>query len=109
MPSYIGYGFITSFHFLWDIGEKININKYNVTNENEKKRIIEFLKKEYNLEKLYILHKKDSHEIAIFNNIIEVANPYCVLKLPKEKNIQEHFKEMKNNVEPKREIEIIVY
>lgn len=107
MPSYIGTGFITSFEYLWNIGEKININKYNVL--ERKNDIIKFLKEKYNLNNLYILHKKDNNEIAIFNNIIQIADPYCVLDSSKNDDISINFKKMKDDIEPDKDINIIVY
>ena len=55
MPTYIGTGFVTNFEYLRNIGEEININKYNVTNEKEKDNIINYI-------------KNNSNEIAVFDN-----------------------------------------
>jgi hypothetical protein len=107
MPTYIGKGFITSFKFLWDIGEKIDINKNNVL--TYKNKIIDYLKEKYKLNELYILHKKDSIEIAIFYNIIQTADPYCILDLSEKKDVSENFKIMKNDIEPDKDINLIVY
>jgi hypothetical protein len=107
MPTYIGNGFITSFKFLWDIGERININKNDVL--RYKNNIINFLKEKYNLNDLYIFHKKDSLEIVIFENIIQTADPYCILDLSEKRDISENFKKMKNDIEPDKDVNLIVY
>lgn len=108
MPTYIGIGFITSFEFLYKIGNKLKINKYNVLTEKDK--IIEYLKKEYNLEKIYILYNSNIYDIAIFSNILEVADPFCSIDiLNNNYNIPENFEEMKDKIDPDKNIKIIAY
>lgn len=108
MPTYIGIGFITSFDFLYNIGKEINIDKYSVLYNKEK--IVNFLKQKYKLETLYIICNSDIYNIAVFSEIIKVADPFCSIDFPKNNyNIAENFEEMRDKLEPDKRIEMIVY
>lgn len=108
MPTYIGIGFITDFDFLYNIGNKLKINKYNVL--NEKNKIIEFLKKEYNLKNIFILYNSNIYDIAVFSNILQIADPFCSIeKLNNNYDIPENFEEMKEKIAPDKDIKMIAY
>lgn len=107
MPAYIGNCFITSFELLWNIGKNLNIDKNDVL-IYKNNIITDFLKREYKLNNLNIIYKKNSTKIFIFEEI-QIADPFYILDLKEKRYISENFINMKNNIEPNEKIEFMIY
>lgn len=107
MPAYIGNCFITSFNFLWDIGNILNINKNDVL-IYKNNIITNFLKTKYKLDDLNIIYQKNNNKIFIFDKI-QIADPYFILDLKEKRYIPENYINMKNDIEPNENINFIIY